>query len=322
MAEYGKALTAAERPQDAIGFLTQAIQSSPNDWSLLSARGVAYDQAGNHVAARADYAQALSLDDDNQTVLTNLALSYVLSGQPAQAEPILRQVVARPTATAAMRQNLAMVLALQGKNAEAAQMARNDLDPADATSNVELFARFNAPKAPLTEAQVSAAAPQSAAPVTSPAIAAGPTPAHPAKEQASLASDFTATPDEARTEPVMGDPMATPVQSSTTTATAIATKLPHQMNPVADDLTAEAAPAPVKPKTPARKPSPKPAIATGAPAPAATAAFVPAKPAAKKAITSNGETLLGTINGIPVISDSKAKGKPEADAGGLRGRSL
>ena len=146
LAEYGKALSASDRPQDAVGFLSQALQSAPNDWTILSARGVAYDQSGDHKLAQADYARALTLDDDNPTVMTNLAMSHVLEGLPAIAEKILQKVVARADATPTMRQNLAMVLAMQGKTIEATELGRVDLAPDDANSNAQLFAQFESPR--------------------------------------------------------------------------------------------------------------------------------------------------------------------------------
>jgi Flp pilus assembly protein TadD len=297
LAEYGKALTAAERPDEAIGFLTQAIQMSPNDWSLLSARGVAHDQAGNHTAARADYSQALSIDPENSSVLTNLALSYVLAGQPAQAEPILRRVVARADATATMRQNLAMVLALQGKTEEAGALGRADLTAEDANNNVQLFTQFDS-------RDVTPAAPASAPKSQAVAEPEGPRQAVSAPATPAL---------------IAGDPMATPSTAIAVSAPRTAAPRSLQMKPVADDEVAPPAPAIAavatapKPK-PVKKPVPKTAAA---PAPSKATAAAP------KAILSNGDQLITTINGIPVIGDAKPKGKPEAAVGGsLRGRSL
>lgn len=286
LAEYGKALTAGERPEEAIGFLTQAIQMSPNDWTLLSARGVAYDQASNHTAARGDYAQALAIDPENSSVLTNFALSYVLAGQPAQAEPILRRAVARADATAAMRQNLAMVLALQGKTEEAATLGRVDLGAEDASNNVQLFTQFDVPN--------------------SQTVAARAEPAAEAKSQVMAEPEPTraATTAAAIPAPIAGDPMATPAATIASTAPAAAKPKSLQMQPVEDDAipppAAEAKPKPIK------KPAPKPPVATAQAKPAPAAAPRP------KAVLSNGEQLITTINGIPVIGDAKPKGKPEA----------
>lgn len=297
LAEYGKSLTAAERPEDAIGFLTQAIQLSPNDWTLLSARGVAYDQTSNHTAARADYQQALAIDQDNPTVQTNLALSYVLAGQPQLAEPLLRQVVARANATAAMRQNLAMVLALQGKSAEATEMGKVDLEPEDAASNTRLFAQFEG-RASVTPV-VTPSAPQK--PIETSGITAG------RKLQVSAADDVMTIKPVPAAEPISGDPMATPAAVATATPQPAGNRAGHMM-PVADDTTSPPS-SPAKPK-PVKRAAPKsiPAVAAATPTPA---------PRPVRPTTANGETLITTINGIPVISDVKPKGKPSASADGL-----
>lgn len=293
LAEYGKALTAAERPQEAIGFLSQAVQMSPNDWTLLSARGVANDQAGDHAAARADYHQALAIDGDNPTVTTNLALSYVLAGQPAKAEPLLRQAVSRSDATPAMRQNLAMVLALQGKTQEAQVIGQMDLGADEAMSNTRLFAQFDSP--------LRAAA----APITAPQIEAS------AKSQIAAVADAVPPPPA-----VAGDPMATPISAETSApAKAVSSPRALQMAPVADDAAAAAPVPPVAKPRPVKKPAPPRAPAIAA-APAT-------KTAMPRPVTSNGETLITTINGIPVISDVKPKTKPSASANQLlRGGAL
>jgi Flp pilus assembly protein TadD len=307
LAEYGKALTAAERPQDAIGFLTQAIQLSPNDWTLLSARGVAYDQANNHTAARADYRQALSIDEENPTVLTNLALSHVLSGQPEQAEPILRRVVARPDATAAMRQNLAMVMALQGRHQEATEMGKVDLEPEDAMSNAALFSQFDAKPSAAPVMQHSSAPKR---------IEAEASALNSTKLEASIPPEAIPAGPSPTIAPISGDPMATPIASASVMPT-IATQAPRNMAPVEDDNDTATSPAITAPKT-------KPVKRTVPKQPSLTAARKPALPVTgMRPTTSNGETLITTINGIPVIGDAKPKGKPSASADSvLRGGSL
>src|SRR6185312_2800204 len=100
LSEYGKALTAAGRAQDAIPFLSRATQMNGDDWTTLSAYGVAQDQAGNHTAARASYEAALKLSPANPTIESNMAMSYTLDGNIDKAEIILRRLVSRPDATA------------------------------------------------------------------------------------------------------------------------------------------------------------------------------------------------------------------------------
>ena len=116
LAEYGKALTASGKPDQAEALLAKAGVLLPTDWTILSA--------------------ALQLAPENPTVLTNLGLSYALSGELARAEETLRRAVANPAAGAHARQNLALVLGLQGDFEEAERLARADLPPSLAVGNI------------------------------------------------------------------------------------------------------------------------------------------------------------------------------------------
>ena len=302
LAEYGKALTAANRPGDALAFLTQAIQLSPNDWTLWSARGVANDQSGDHKSARTDYEQALELNPGNSTVMTNLALSHLLAGNPSAAEPVLREVAARPDATPAMRQNLAMVLTLQGRTAEAESIGRRDLGPVDAKDNVQLFSQFDMSKAIPSDI---AKTPQASA-IVSPEIATPTTPA-----LASAATDATRAPTKIQAV-ASADPIA-PAQAETATVQAPAVDEPaansFKMTPVADDQLELA--------VSASSPAPKPARATPVKKPSTSAAAKPAKPVT----VTDGERLITTINGIPVIGDDKPLSSPAAQPSAILRRS-
>lgn len=67
--EYGKTLTEKGRGQEAVQFLTRATELQPNEWSLYSALGVAYDQVGNPSSARMAYEQALKLKPNEPSIL-------------------------------------------------------------------------------------------------------------------------------------------------------------------------------------------------------------------------------------------------------------
>jgi Flp pilus assembly protein TadD len=162
--EYGKALTAVGRSRDAIPFLARAIQMDGSDWSTFSAYGVALDQNGTHDAARQNYEIALKLSPANATVESNLAMSYLLSGQVDQAEVILLRLVSRPDATPEMRQNLAMVASLKGNTTEAEQLVRQDLPPDQATNNLTVMRQLDADNIK-TPSATEAPKPEAAAPV-------------------------------------------------------------------------------------------------------------------------------------------------------------
>jgi Flp pilus assembly protein TadD len=89
--EYGKVLAQEGRPGDALPFLVRAIQMQPNDWTLYSAEGVAYDQADQHLKARGAYEHALALKPGQPDVLNNYAVSRMLVGDIAGAHRLLDQ---------------------------------------------------------------------------------------------------------------------------------------------------------------------------------------------------------------------------------------
>jgi len=133
---YGLAQIANSRPQDALRPLAMVAAADDQNWRVRSALGAALDQLGRFEQARQAYAEALALSPDQTSVLTNLGVSHLMAGEPAEAEAVLRRAVDRPDATPQTRQNLAIALALQGRFAEAEQIERIDLPPAQAAQNI------------------------------------------------------------------------------------------------------------------------------------------------------------------------------------------
>ncbi|MEL7487424.1 MAG: hypothetical protein AAGJ87_09450, partial [Pseudomonadota bacterium] len=137
--EAGKSLIEAGRAFEAVRYLETASIEKSNDWSALSAYGVALDQIGEHALARAKYDAALAIAPGAVNVLNNKALSYALSGDLDRAEMILRTAAGTRNGDARMRQNLALVLALKGDMREAERLARSDLPPRLADQNIAYF---------------------------------------------------------------------------------------------------------------------------------------------------------------------------------------
>ena len=135
-AAYGKALAANGNFDQALNVIRRTQRPDRPDWKLYSAEGAILDQQGNPAEARAAYQKALQIAPGEASILNNLALSYLLAGDVANAEKTLRDAAARPGATSRIRQNLALVLGLQGKFKEADAIARQELDPAQAEANV------------------------------------------------------------------------------------------------------------------------------------------------------------------------------------------
>jgi Flp pilus assembly protein TadD len=137
MRTYGLAQIAARDPQDALRPLALLVAADAHDWKDRSALGAALDQLGRFSEARQAYAEALAISPNQVGVLTNMGVSHLMEGDPAAAEPVLRQAAAQPNAPPEARQNLAIALALQGKFGEAEALERIDLPPAQVAANMQ-----------------------------------------------------------------------------------------------------------------------------------------------------------------------------------------
>ena len=105
----------------------------------MSAEGAIYDQIGEPKLARAQYRQALDLKPGEPSVLSNLGMSYLLTGDLKSSETYLRQAINRPGADSRVRQNLALVIGLQGRFKEAETVAAGELPPQEAEENVKFL---------------------------------------------------------------------------------------------------------------------------------------------------------------------------------------
>jgi Flp pilus assembly protein TadD len=136
LAAYGKALGANGNFDEALRIIRRAQTPDHPDWRLLSAEAAILDQIGQSDAARALYRQALDFAPNEPSVLSNLGMSYVVTGDLAEAEKVLRKAAAAPGADGRVRQNLALVVGLQGRFGEAEKIATADLSPEEAAANI------------------------------------------------------------------------------------------------------------------------------------------------------------------------------------------
>ncbi len=136
LAAYGKALAAAGELQPALDAVRRAQTPEYPDWKLMSAEGAILDQLGQQDEARKIYVRALEMKPGEPSVLSNLGMSYVLSGDLKSAETYMRQAAQTPGADSRVRQNLALVVGLQGRFKEAEEIAGRELSPEQASANV------------------------------------------------------------------------------------------------------------------------------------------------------------------------------------------
>ena len=91
--EYGR--LALDLNQVGVANQLLAIADDPTkpDWHVISARGTVLAKQGKYSDAVPYYERALTLSQNNPTVMNNLAMAYAMMGDPKKAEGILRQAV-------------------------------------------------------------------------------------------------------------------------------------------------------------------------------------------------------------------------------------
>ncbi len=136
LAAYGKALAGAGNLKKALNVIQRAYTPDNPDWRLLSAQGAILDQLGKPKEARLLYRKALDLVPNEPTVLSNLGMSYLLTGDLRTSESYLQNAIKVPRADSRVRQNLALVVGLQGRFDEAEKIAAGELAPAQAQANI------------------------------------------------------------------------------------------------------------------------------------------------------------------------------------------
>lgn len=136
LAGYGKALAGAGQLQKALNVVKRAQRPDNPDWRLHSAAGAILDQLGSSTQARVEYQKALDLKPSEPSVLSNLGMSHLLTGDLKTSENFLRQAISQRGADSRVRQNLALVIGLQGRFQEAETVAAGELPPEQAQANV------------------------------------------------------------------------------------------------------------------------------------------------------------------------------------------
>lgn len=121
VAEYGKTLAAMGRASDAVNFLTRAQQLQPNDWTVYSALGVAYDQVGNQREAQGAYEHALAIKPGEPSVLSNYAFSRLLAKDADMARNLAgrAEIANASTHDQKIARNIAMIRSMVPEKAAA-----------------------------------------------------------------------------------------------------------------------------------------------------------------------------------------------------------
>lgn len=179
--EYGRLALELDQLSVAAPLLEIADNPTNPDWRVISARGTVLAKQGKFKESIPLYERALTLANDNPSIVNNLAMSYAMSGEAAKAEELLRKAAASDGANAKVRQNLAIVLGLQGKHDEAKLVTAQAGPTEHAEHNSEILrklVRNDAPAAakPTVQQAKATTTAKGAPPAKAPVIQAKATP--------------------------------------------------------------------------------------------------------------------------------------------------
>lgn len=139
--EYGRLALELDQVNVAARMLQIADDPAKPDWKIISARGTVLAKQGQYKDAIPFYERALTLAQNQPSVLNNLAMAYAMSGDAKKAEELLRQASAGNAGENSnkVKQNLALVLGLEGRYDDANAVTAGTSSAAAVADNTEML---------------------------------------------------------------------------------------------------------------------------------------------------------------------------------------
>ena len=128
----GKLYLDANRYEDAASAFDRGLTSQPDNLDLATGKGITLDMQGNHRAAQMQYLRGIKTNPKASLtkIRTNLAMSYLLSGEPKKAVDLLKDEGNKADAPSVTRHNLALAYGLLGQHAQAKKLIHGEMDEA------------------------------------------------------------------------------------------------------------------------------------------------------------------------------------------------
>jgi Flp pilus assembly protein TadD len=119
------------KPSEAIQTLSGVLSSKPDDVKAMVNKAVALDILHRHAAAQTLYRQALALAPHDAATSNNLALSLLLSGEPAAGAQVLAPFRESESLSERIRTNLGIMDAASGHTDDAHTLLGSRIGAAD-----------------------------------------------------------------------------------------------------------------------------------------------------------------------------------------------
>lgn len=137
--ELGYAMIESQQYKEAINLFDGLIEIDPKNITAYSGKAVAFDKAGNHLAAQDIYLKGMAIDPTSLTLTNNLAMSLILNGEPKEAIKLLEPIHEQQNSNSTIRQNLALAYGVIGDKEKALNLNLKDLSPEQAHENIRFY---------------------------------------------------------------------------------------------------------------------------------------------------------------------------------------
>lgn len=139
--ELGKLALLQSQPAQAIAQFETALRIDSRNLDAFTGMGVALDYLSRHGEAQAVYARGLAIYPTNFVLMSNNALSMVLSGQGPQGIAIMQELLRDNREGDTVRSNLALAYVLAGREGDAQAVLTGSIPDAELS---QTLARYNA----------------------------------------------------------------------------------------------------------------------------------------------------------------------------------
>lgn len=131
-------------PKQAIGHFDKALGVDRKNLVALTGKAVALDYLSRHTEAQAVYNRGLEFYPTNFALLSNYALSLVLSGEIGRGTRLMEELLRDPASGDTVRANLAIAYALDGRTRDARTMLQGIMSSAEADAALKHYAAARA----------------------------------------------------------------------------------------------------------------------------------------------------------------------------------
>lgn len=138
----GYALIANKDYRQAVNIFDMLTAINHQSIVGYNGKAVAFDHAGNHVAAHEIYQQALKIQPNSITTQNNLAVSMIMNNKPNEAIRILLPLAKQANATNETYHNLALAYGVKGDKKRARGINLKYMKPEQADQNQQFYDHY------------------------------------------------------------------------------------------------------------------------------------------------------------------------------------